>query len=189
MNYKLYAGLDITGEAKLFLVDQNGKVTSKVHHQDWLFILDGLGAEPGEMVLVELSRDQQEDKPCLYEQKGKQTIGYFNDPALKLPTIGYIIDHIEERPAYPEPGPGANQPPDWNGPIEVFVTLKEPGSEEAYNVFLTPGLLKELGKFSYNYQAIASFSANGPYYQDGVWRYRQKGDSSEHDNSVSFTTL
>lgn len=55
---KIYAGLDTDGIAKLFTVINNEP--AKIEHSDWLKILDQLGAEPGEMLVVELSRESED---------------------------------------------------------------------------------------------------------------------------------
>ncbi len=53
---RVFAGLDRDGIAKLFQRVGDEPATTMVGHADWLAILDEIGAEPGEMLLVSFSR-------------------------------------------------------------------------------------------------------------------------------------
>ncbi len=53
----IYAGLDIDGVAKLFTIENNLPVL--VRNADWVKLLDGMGAEMGELLLVSFRREPQ----------------------------------------------------------------------------------------------------------------------------------
>lgn len=61
---KIYAGLDIDGKAKLYrFTHKTYERPYLIDHNEWLRILDRLSCEPGEMPLVQLSRDLPTEAP------------------------------------------------------------------------------------------------------------------------------
>jgi hypothetical protein len=56
----IWAGCDIDEHIKLCRIVNGQSVP--IRHQDWLAVLDALGAEPGEMLQVTLAREAMEGK-------------------------------------------------------------------------------------------------------------------------------
>ena len=58
---RIFAGLDVNRRPTLYYVTADRELGAELAWEDWLKILDELGAEPGEMLEVGLSREGRRD--------------------------------------------------------------------------------------------------------------------------------